>query len=48
MGITPFIKKNNQRFVGAPRTFLTRLVPTTGRRRTAARKDSRSGRPLLN
>ena len=33
------------RFVGAPRAFLTRLVPTTGRRRTAARTDSRSGAP---
>ena len=47
MGITPFIKKNNQRFVGAPRAFLARLVPTTGRRRTAARTDSRSGAPAF-
>ena len=35
------------RFVGAPRAFLTRLVPTTGRRRTAARTDSRSGAPAF-
>ena len=45
MGITPFIKKNSQQFVGAPRAFLARLVPTTGRRRTADRTDSRSGAP---